>query len=99
MQLQLRSAGLAAGLLTLALAAPAVAAPSNVTVRIEGAANSLVEEGGFTTTTTPVNKGGKGDCSGTSAAGALERATGGDRDGTYYGTSVFFFVDTMTTEM
>ena len=33
-----RSAGLAAGLLTLVLAAPAVAAPSNVTVRIEGAA-------------------------------------------------------------
>jgi hypothetical protein len=93
LQLQIRSAGLAAGLLTLALAAPAVAAPSNVTVRIEGAANTLVEEGGFTTTSAPVNKGGKGDCSGTSAAGALERATSGDWDGTYYGTSVGYGVE------
>ena len=84
MQLQFRSAGLAAGLLTLAIAAPAVAAPSNVTVRIEGAASTLVEEGGFATTSAPVNKGGKGDCSGTSAAGALEHATGGDWDGTFY---------------
>ena len=70
-----------------------MAAPSNVTVRIEGAANTLVEEGGFTTATTPVNKGGKGDCSGTSAAGALERATGGDWDGTYYGASVGYGVE------
>lgn len=91
MQLQFRSAGLAAGLLTLALAAPAVAAPSNVTVRVEGASGTLVEEGAFSTTNTPVNKRGQGDCSGTSAAGALERATGGDWDGTNdpnYGYSV-----------
>ena len=55
-----------------------------MTVRIEGAADTLVEEGGFTTTTAPVNKRGQGDCSGTSAAGARERATNGDWDGTYY---------------
>ena len=83
MKLHLGSAGLAAGLLCLAIVAPAVAAPSNVTVRVEGVADTLVGEGAFTTTTTPVNKRGQGDCSGTSAAGALERATNGDWDGTY----------------
>src|ERR687897_1962918 len=36
LQLQFRSAGLAAGFLTLVLAPAAVAAPSNVTVRVEG---------------------------------------------------------------
>jgi hypothetical protein len=87
LQLRIRSTGLAAGLLTLACAAPAVAAgPANVTVRVEGAASTLVEEGAVATTTALVNKGGKGDCSGTSAAGALERATGGDWDGPWYGS-------------
>jgi hypothetical protein len=86
-----RLAGLVAGFLCLAVlaATPALAAPSNVTVRVEGAANTLVEEGGLRTTATPVNKRGQGDCSGTSAVGALEGATHGDWDGTYssdYGT-------------
>jgi hypothetical protein len=83
LQLRIRSTGLAAGLVMLVLAAPAVAAPSNVTVRVEGASGTLVEEGAFTTTAAPVNKRGQGDCSGTSAVGALERATNGDWDGTY----------------
>ena len=82
MQLQLRSAGLAAGLLALALAAPAVAAPSNVTVRIEGASSTLVEEGGLATTTTARGQARQGECNGTSAGGALERASNGDWDGT-----------------
>jgi hypothetical protein len=98
LQLQLRSAGLAAGLLTLALAAPAAAAPSNVTVRVEGASGTLVEEGVFTTTTTPVNKRGQGDCSGTSAAGALERGTGGDWDGTYSSSFGSYSVDRIRSE-
>jgi hypothetical protein len=93
LQLHFRSAGLAAGLLTLALAAPAAAAPATVTVRIEGAASTLVEEGAFSTTNTPVNKRGQGDCSGTSAAGALERATNGDWDGTYYGAATGYGVE------
>src|SRR5215204_6226056 len=56
-----RLAGLVAGFLCLAAfaATTAVAAgPANVTVRAEGASGTLVEEGGFRTTTTPVNKRG-----------------------------------------
>jgi hypothetical protein len=75
------STGLAAGLLALS-AAPALAAPANVTVRVEGAASTLVESVRVTTTAAPVSKAG-GDCSGTSAGGALDRATGGDWDATY----------------
>ena len=68
------STGLAAGLLALA-AAPALAAPANVTVRVEGATRTLVDtharhddrraRQSRTGTTAP----------GTSAGGALDRAT------------------------
>ena len=75
-----------------------MAAPSNVTVRAEGASGTLVEEGAFSTTTTPVNKGGQGDCSGTSAAGALERATAGDWDGTYNSGFGSYSVDRIRSE-
>jgi hypothetical protein len=79
-----RSTGLLAGLLCLALAAPAVAAgPANVSVRIEGAGATLREEAPVTTTTDGVNKDGTNTCTGTSAAGALERATNGDWNGSY----------------
>jgi hypothetical protein len=44
LQLQFRSAGLAAGLLTLACAAPAVAAPVTVDLRIEGKTSTLFED-------------------------------------------------------
>ncbi len=90
-----------AGFLCLAAfaATPAVAAgPANVTVRAEGASNTLVEEGGFRTTTTPVNKRGQGDCTGTSAAGALERATNGDWDGTYSAGFGSYSVDRILSE-
>ena len=89
-----RPAGLTAGLLCLAVlgaAPPALASrPANVTVRIEGAANTLREEGALRTTPDPVAKGGNPPCTGTSAAGALERATAGDWTGTYssFGYSV-----------
>src|SRR5215212_3323758 len=43
LKLRFRSAGLAAGLLTLAIAAPAVAAPSNVTVRVEGTNDTVLD--------------------------------------------------------
>jgi len=69
-----RPAGLTAGLLCLAVlgaAPPALASgPANVTVRIEGAANTLREEGALRTTPDPVAKGGNPPCTGTSAAGA-----------------------------
>src|SRR5688572_271206 len=47
---QFRSAGLAAGLLTLALAPPALAGPSNVTVRVEGTNDTVLEETAVRTT-------------------------------------------------
>jgi hypothetical protein len=87
LQLQLRSAGLAAGLLTLALAPPALAAPANVTVRIEGGGRTLLEQTAVRTSMTPVNKSGQPgqECTGTSAAGALEVATNGDWSGNWFG--------------
>jgi hypothetical protein len=86
LQLHLRSAGLAAGLLTLVLAAPALAAPANVTVRIEGAGRTLLEQTSVRTSTAPVNKSGQPgqQCNGTSAAGALELATSGDWGGNWF---------------
>ncbi len=76
--------GLLAGLVaTAALAAPALAAPANVTVRVEGDAATLVPRTAVTTTPAPVGKPGSPTCSGTSALGALDRATGGDWTGTY----------------
>jgi hypothetical protein len=74
------SAGVVAGM--LALAAPALAAPANVTVRVEGANSTLVDSVRVLTTSAPVLKGGQ-PCSGTSAGGALERATGGNWEASY----------------
>jgi hypothetical protein len=77
---------LVAGLLLLIAAAPAAAAgPATVTVRVEGAADTLVPRTSVTTTTAPVNKDGVSghDCTGTSVAGALEVATGGAWTGTW----------------
>jgi hypothetical protein len=74
-------AGTVAGL--LALAAPAVAAPANVTVRVEGASTTRVEATRVLTSTAPISRAGH-DCSGTSAGGALDKATGGDWDAGYF---------------
>ncbi|HEV8151917.1 MAG TPA: hypothetical protein VGP78_03245 [Solirubrobacteraceae bacterium] len=75
---------LAAGLLLIA-AAPAAAAPATVTVRVEGKADTLVPRTSVTTTTTAVNKDGQTGhtCTGTSVAGALEVATGGQWTATW----------------
>jgi hypothetical protein len=97
-----RIAGFLAGLTLLALgAAPALAAgPANVTVRVEGKDRTLVEQVRLATTTTPVNKSGKEgeSCSGTSVAGALELATGGDWSGSYSKDFSTYFVDTVKAE-
>jgi hypothetical protein len=88
--MKLRSpAGLAAGLLSAALfAAPAWAAgPANVHVRVEGAGSTVLPRTAVTTTATGiVNKDGQAghDCTPTSAAGALERATAGDWTGAWF---------------
>ena len=75
---------LAAGVLLVA-AVPAVAAPATVTVRVEGKADTLVPRTSVTTTTAAVNKDGQAGhtCTGTSVAGALEVATGGQWTATW----------------
>jgi hypothetical protein len=82
------SAGLAVGLAAAALApaAASAAGPATVHVRAEGPAATVVPRTQVTTTTAAVNKDGQAghDCTGTSAAGALERATAGDWAGTWY---------------
>jgi hypothetical protein len=84
-----RCIGLAATIaILLASAGPAGAAgPAAVTVRVEGSADTLIARTALTTTTATVNKDGVAghDCSGTSAAGALEQASGGDWSGPYSG--------------
>ena len=85
MHLQLRSAGLAAGLLALALAPPALAGPS-VTIRVEGKAKTMVEEQRLATPDAPVPT-STGTCNGNTALGALHQAVAGDWSGNgTYGT-------------
>src|SRR5215217_7755707 len=70
-----------------ALAALAVAAvpasAAHVGVRVEGEAQTLLPRTAVETTTAPVGKPGEPTCDGSSALGALDRATGGDWDGPY----------------
>jgi hypothetical protein len=76
------------GGLLLLLSAPALAAaaPADVTFRAEGVTANLVPRTAIRTDTRTVNKDGVAghDCTGTSAAGALEQATGGDWGGTWF---------------
>jgi uncharacterized low-complexity protein len=70
-----------------ALAGPALAAgPADVTVRVEGATTTLVPRTAVRTDTTAINKDANPahTCTGTSAAGALEKATGGDWNGPWF---------------
>jgi hypothetical protein len=77
---------LLAALCSLLGASPAIAGtPATVTVRVLGPApayQALTPPVEVTTTMAPVTKNG-GDCSGTSAGGALELATKGDWEGTW----------------
>src|SRR5215204_4975405 len=78
------ASGVIAGIVAaIALAAPAVAAPANVTVRVEGETATLLPRTDVTTDTTPVFVEGDDACSGTSAGGALAKAVGGDVSGTW----------------
>jgi hypothetical protein len=67
--------------LTALGAPPALAAPATVDVQVEGAAGPVVPTTTVRTTTASVVKDGVHACSGTSAAGALEQAAGGDWGG------------------
>lgn len=78
--------GALAGLVTAALlAAPALAAPANVTVRVEGQDATVVPRTAVTTTTQPVLSDGVNSCPGTTAGGALHTAVAGDLGGTWGG--------------
>ena len=67
----------------LTASAPALAGtPATVTVRVEGATSTLLALKTVTTTTTPTPA--PGNCSGTSAAGALQLATEGNWDHAAY---------------
>jgi hypothetical protein len=73
-------------LLGFALPALAAAAPANVTLRVEGSAQTLVPRTSLRTDNRVVNKDGVAghDCTGTSAAGALEIGTAGDWGGSFF---------------
>ena len=78
------ASGVLAGIVAaIAFAAPAVAAPANVTVRVEGTAATLLPETPVATADAAVVRDGH-SCSGTSALGALHAATGGDWSGTWF---------------
>ena len=77
-------ASLAGLVATAVLAAPALAAPANVTVRIEGADATLVPRTTVHTTDGPAiaePAPGTQSCKGTSAMGAIHQVTGGDHAG------------------
>ena len=77
------SPGALSALLTTALlAAPASAA--NVTVRVEGEAQTLVPRTAVATSESAVGKPGQPTCAGNSALGALDSVTGGDWDGPHF---------------
>lgn len=78
--------------------APAAAHAATVDVQVEGASTALVATTLVQTTATPVNKDGVAghDCTGTSVAGALEQATGGDWNGSW--SSFGYAVERVRTE-
>jgi hypothetical protein len=97
-----RSTGLVAGLLALGLltAGPAAAqGPAAVTVRVEGATQTLVPRTALTTQTRDVNKDGTPGhtCTGTSAFGALDQAAGG-AIGVHWTTSLGYQLDAVKGE-
>lgn len=75
------------------------AGPATVSVRVEGAAGTLLPRTTVTTTTTPVVKDGNPahSCSGTSVAGALEKATGGSW-GASWSDGLGYFVSSVKGE-
>jgi hypothetical protein len=87
-------------LLMIAAAAAHAAGPAPVSVRVEGINETLLAPTEVTTTTTAVDKDGNPahSCSGTSAAGALERASGGSWGGSWF-SGLGYSVETILGEM
>jgi hypothetical protein len=67
------------------LATPALAAPANVTVRVEGQTQTVMPRSAVRTNEAPVAQEGSNSCSGTSALGGLSQAVAGDFGGTWGG--------------
>jgi hypothetical protein len=89
MSMSRRTGALVALCLTAVLlaCAPALAGtPATVSVRVEGASSTLLGATTVTTTTTPTPA--PGNCSGTSAAGALQLATSGNWDHNAFVTTI-----------
>lgn len=87
-------------LLSLAAASLArAAAPATVTVRVEGASQTLLPPTTVTTNGTEVVKDGNKEhsCRGASAAGALEQATGGNWSGEWF-SGIGYTVETLLGE-
>jgi hypothetical protein len=91
----IRIAGLTAALLACL---PALAAAADVSIRVEGTADTLVPRTQVSTPAGTVTKDGTNSCTGSSAAGALERVTGGDWAGTWMGAGLGYSVDRIKTE-
>jgi hypothetical protein len=91
-----------AALAVCLLFAPALLAaePSTVTVRVEGASATLLGPTEVSTTTAPIVKDGNraDSCPGTNAVGALELATKGNWQGTWYGAGLGYSVETILGE-
>lgn len=79
--------------------APALAAPANVTLRVEGTAQTVVPRTPLRTDGRTVNKDGVAghDCTGTSVAGALQIGTNGDWSGTWF-DGLGYSVERVATE-
>lgn len=98
-----RRFSLALGAVVLCLSAFASAAraagPASVSVRVEGASQTLVPPTNVTTTNSPVIKDGNPahTCPGTSAAGALELATSGNWNGSWF-SGLGYSVETVAGE-
>jgi hypothetical protein len=84
----------------LALALAPAAGAATVTVRVEGLSQTLLAPTQVGTDTTPVVKDGNEEhkCPGTSAAGALERATGGSWNGEWFTGFGGYSVETILGE-
>src|SRR5687767_13979277 len=97
LQLQFRSAGLTAGLLTLALEPPALAGPT-VAVRVEGKGATFAEEQRIATPDGTVSSGDVNSCAGNTPLGAMHQAVGGDWSGAWFGTGTGYFVERIRSE-
>ena len=92
-----RSTGLVAGFLCLAFAPPALAGP-NVTIRVEGKAETHVEEQRIATPDGPVSSGDGNSCAGNTPLGAMHQTVAGDWSGAWYGSSAGYFVERIRGE-